>query len=70
MINPEHNHLGSPAPLLRPFALCLPVQEPQHRLLLALVLCCVTQPRKGWGGVSSGDMAWVSGSSAALPGPP
>lgn len=36
MINPEHNQPGSPAPLLRPFALHLPVLESPASLAAGL----------------------------------
>lgn len=69
MINPEHKQPGSPAALLRDFALHFPVLESPASP--AAGLGSVTQPQKGLrAGMSCGDTAWLSGSPAALPGPP
>lgn len=71
MINPEHYQPGSPAPLLRPFALFLPgLETPASPAADLGSAQCHPAPERFRGGMSCGDMAWVSASSAALPGPP
>lgn len=71
MINPEHNQPGSQAPLLRLFALYLPVLESPASAAAGLgSVQCHPAPERFRAGMSCGDMAWLSGSSAALPGPP